>query len=95
MTVAASHGIPSVVHLTFGLAAQGILPNYFEMFTTGKWGWDNRELLYLPCQTALGFKSTADAAMLAPFSSGFLAEQPWLFVKGRPGGRHSQPPHQM
>lgn len=55
MTVEASHGIPSVVPLTFGLAAQGILPNYFEMFTTGKGGGDNRELLYLPCQTALGF----------------------------------------
>lgn len=36
MAVGTSYGIPSVVHLTFGLAAQGILPNYFEMFTTGK-----------------------------------------------------------
>lgn len=36
MTAGASNGIPNVVHLTFGRAAQGILPNYFEMFTTGK-----------------------------------------------------------
>lgn len=92
-TLGATHGIPSAVHLTFGLAARGILPNYFEMFPPGKGGRDNKELLYLSCQTALGFKSTADAGMLAPFSSGFLAAQPWLFVKGRARGRHSLPPH--
>lgn len=81
--------MPSVVHLTFGFTARGILPNYFEMFPPGKGGGDNKEPLYLPCQTALGFKSAADAAMLAPVCSVFLAAQPRLFVKGRAWGRHS------